>query len=163
MTSGHPPGRYVLSVAVPARDWIVKSIMAGSTNLFEQPLVFDGTDLGGVVVTFTDRITELSGTVQGIQPNTDEAFTVVLFPADYQNWITSGMLTRRSVSAPVARAGTFQVRVPMPGEYLAAAISQDFSGEQTPAFYTALAKTGTRVTIGEGERKTISLPMSVIK
>ena len=161
-TAGHPPGQYSISVSPPTRDWSVKSIAAGPTNFVERPLVLDAADLGSLIVTFTDRVAELSGTVQGITPNTDEIFSVMLFPAD-PGWIASAMGVRRPISVAVARTGTFQVRVPIPGEYFAVAISQDFSAEQTPAFFASLSRMATRVSIPEGEKKTVSLPVSRVK
>ena len=162
VTTGHPPGQYAITASPPTRDWVVKSIAAGGTNFLEQPLVVDAADLGNVVVTYTDRVAELSGTVQGIPANTDEIFTVLLFPSD-PNWIATGMVVRRPISVPVDRTGTFQTRVPLAGEYLAVAISQDFAAEQTTALFTSLARMATRVPITEGEKKAISLPVSRVK
>lgn len=162
VTTGHPPGQYTITASPPSRDWAVKAITLGATNFLERPLVLDGTDLDDIVVTYTDRAAELSGTLQGIPPNSDEIFSVLLFPAD-PKWLESGILVRRPMSIPVAKAGTFQVRLPIPGEYLAVAISQDFAAEQTPAFMATLARMATRVSIAEGDRKTISLSVSRVK
>jgi hypothetical protein len=160
---GYPPGAYIISATTPTRDWAVRSITAGSTNAWAQPLVLESADLGNVVVTYTDRTTELSGTLQGVPANTDEIFNVLIFPADYQAWIANGMMMRRMVPASVTKAGTFQVRLPMPGEYLAVAKSQDVAGEMTPDYFASLARSATRVSIAEGEKKSISLPVTPIK
>jgi hypothetical protein len=160
---GYPPGAYIITTSSPARDWVVRSIMAGSTNAWEQPLVLEAADIGNVVVTYTDRPAELSGTLQGIPANSDEIFSVLIFPADYQAWIANGMMMRRMVPASVTKAGTFQVRLPMPGEYLAVAKSQDIAAEMTAEYFASIARSATRVSIAEGEKKSISLPVTPIK
>jgi hypothetical protein len=160
---GYPPGAYIISASAPTRDWAVRSIMAGSTNAWAQPLILEAADVGNVVVTYTDRTTELSGTLQGIPANTDEIFSVLIFPADHQAWIANGMMMRRMVSASVTKAGTFQVRLSMPGEYLAVAKSQDVAGEMTGEYFASLARSATRVSIAEGEKKSVSLPVTPIK
>lgn len=163
-TSGHAPGRYSMNVSAPAaRDWTLRSIVVGNVNVIDRPLVLEGSDIGDVVVTFTDRVTEVSGTVQGVTATSDEGFLAVLLPADHQSWIASGMFGPRLVQATVDKAGTFRARVTLPGDYLAVAMSLEFGGEFTPELIATLARSAVRVSVAEGDKKTVSLPVVRIK
>ena len=160
VTQGYAPGRYTMNVSSPGAQWTIKSIMAGGVNLLERPLQLD-SDVNAIV-TFHDRPMELSGTVQGIKPDSDESYQVVLFPANYQEWIAQGMFGRRVVANPSAN-GTFQMRVPSPGNYLIVAVSQESLSEQRPEIYAALARVATAVAVAEGEKKSISIPVSTLR
>ena len=62
-TTGYPPGRYVVNVNGPAPGWTFQSATIGGRNLDETPLELQSSDVGGVVVTFTDHPSEVRGTV----------------------------------------------------------------------------------------------------
>jgi hypothetical protein len=163
-TTGHPPGRYMFNVTSPGPEWTLKSVMAGGVNLLEEPLQLE-TDLGGVVVTFIDRFAEVSGSVQvaSNRSDPDEPISILLFPADLQRWIAAGMFPRRAATTTMAKTGAFQMRVPVPGDYVLVAIGQDAVAELRPELYAALARVGTRVTIVEGEKKSLSLSLSQLR
>jgi hypothetical protein len=162
-TGGYPPGRYTMNVSQPGPEWSLRSIQIGGINALEQPVVLESADVGNVIVTFSDRMQELSGSVQEAAANPDERFTVVLFPADHQQWAANGMFGRRAATANTSSTGTFQMRVLLPGDYLVAALPQDIAVEQTPQFYAAVARVATRVSIGEGEKRSLSIAVSRLR
>lgn len=155
-TSGYPSGRYWLNVAAPMPNWTIKSITARGVNLIERPLELESSDITDIAVTFTDRVAELSGTVSGGSGPNDDV-SVVVFPADYQTWFTTGQSPRRTVVAAADRKGAYQVRLPPPGDYIVAAVLNERVGELALADYAALARTGTRFSVTEGEKKTLAL------
>ena len=55
------------------------------------------------------------------------------------------------------------MRVALSGDYLVAAIGAEVQVEQTPQFYAALSRSATRVSFTEGEKKSISLPVSRVR
>ena len=161
-TSGYSSGRYWLNVVTPWADVVLKSIQAGGVNLIERPLELDSADITNVVVTFTHRIAELSGTVTGGGGPNDDV-SVVVFPADYQAWFTTGRSPRRSATAPADAKGAYLLRLPPPGDYIVAAVLNGRLAELDLPDYAALARTGTRISVTEGEKKTLALTARAIK
>ena len=161
-TSGYPSGQYWVNVNVPLSGWAVKSIQARGVNVVERPLELDASDVTEVTVTFSDRLAELSGTVTGGSGPNDDV-SVVVFPADYQTWLANGRAPRRTATAMADRSGRYQLRLPPPGEYIVAAVLNGRTGEMELAEYSALARQGTRLTVGEGEKKTLALTAREIR
>ena len=113
-TNGYPPGRYALTITSPGPPWTLKSIAAAGVDGARHGLTLGGADTPGVIVTFTDRVIELSGSVQqapGTPDITGEReidATVVAVPADSAEALAAGMLSRRMRSGarrPTARTG----------------------------------------------------------
>jgi protocatechuate 3,4-dioxygenase beta subunit len=161
-TAGYAPGRYTFNLGAPGPEWTLRSVMVNGVNILERPLELGTDDITGAVVTFTDRVTELSGTVTGDAALTDGA-TVIVFPADYQTWIANGLSTRRTVSTVASKTGTYSLRVPLPGNYLVAAIGADTPPDQDPEFYAALAKFATRISFSEGDKGSLPLTLGRIR
>ena len=165
-TSGYPSGQYWVNVAAAGLPvspaWTVKSIQAGGVNLIERPLELESADISGLTITFTDRASELSGTVTGATGPNDDA-TIVVFPADYQAWLTSGRSPRRTVTATADRKGAYQLRLPPAGDYIVAAVLNERLGDLDLAEYAVLARTGTRISVTEGEKKTLALAARSIR
>lgn len=147
-TKTYAPGKYFLNVS-GAGPWQVKSIAIGGRDVLDAPLEIKDADVGGLVITFTDKLGALSGTVKA-GPETDlSETTVLLFPANYQGWIDQGMNPRRTRTARANRPGAYTFSGVPPGDYLVAALDRSNEGDmQDPAFITALAKVAARVTIG---------------
>ena len=151
-----PAGPYWVNVAVPLSGWVVKSIQAGGVNLIERPLELESADISDLTITFTDRPAELPGTVTGASGPNDDA-TVVVFPADYQAWLESGRSPRRTVSVLADRNGAYQMRLPPPGDYIVAVVLNARTAGLELSDYAALARLGSRMTVAEGEKKTLAL------
>ena len=73
---------YLLRVMNPPGGWGVRSIIVGGVDASDTPVDLEDKDLSGALITFTDRISALSGTVKGPQGAPDDAAAVVVFPAD---------------------------------------------------------------------------------
>jgi hypothetical protein len=64
----------------------------------------------------------------------------------------------------VGGAGAFQTSGMPPGDYLVAAINpEQLSDVRDKAFYDALARVATRITLGDGEKKSLDLNVSPIR
>ena len=153
------PGRYVVRVTNSPQGWMFKAAMLNGVDVSEMP--FELTrDTGDLVVTFTDRWSGISGTVQG-RGNDDAA--VIVFPADAQRWTTPASTPRRLKLARTNARGEFGITIP-PGEYFVVAIPDDQSDDwRNPATLDALARIATQINIGEGQHETIALPLRQVR
>jgi hypothetical protein len=154
-TYGVPAGKYFVQSGIPPPGWTFKSAIYQGRDLSEVPLDLESADISGVVVTFTDRPTELSGTVQtssGVDPST----TVIVFPSDHAAWTNSGPVNRRRVRGTRTGAtGAYKLTGLPAGSYYIAAVPEESAAELLdPKFLETLSGTAARVTLDDGERKT---------
>jgi hypothetical protein len=147
--AGVPPGRVTLSSSpqLPA-GWTIESAVLNGQDILDQPIdVRPREDLSGLVITVTDRRTELAGTIAGWDAaSSPENLTVVIFSADRRNW-TPGARRVRTVRPD--SEGHYQVRGLPPGAYLVSAV-RDLDAETglDAATLAAFQSTAARVTIG---------------
>ena len=115
------------------------------------PLEVGTADVGDIVVTVSDRSSELSGRVQDAagQPMTE--VYIVVFSADRTHWAPP---SRRIASKRPGSDGRYVVANLPPGAYLVAAVT-DVEPNQwfDPAYLQELAPAAIKVTIGDGEKK----------
>ena len=136
----------------PAPQWVLKSVMAGGRDILDFPLVIEpNQEVGGILMTFTDRTQELSGTVFDSTGKPTADFTIIAFAADNRYWQPQ---SRRIVSARPGTDGRFTFRNLPAGEYRLAAITDAEPGEWfNPEFLTQLLATSFSISLAEGERK----------
>jgi hypothetical protein len=156
---GVTPGRYFLSASapvatpVPGSLWTVRSAMVGQVNGAD--LAFEvrpDEDISSAVITFTDKMAEISGTLQDAAGHPTPEFSIILFPVDKALWSQRSRRLR-----PPVRAGTdgkFKFTNLLPGEYYLAALSDFEPNDYTkPSFLEQVALAAMKVTIAEGEKK----------
>ena len=137
--------------------------MLGGRDVSDEPLEIAGEDVGGVVLVFTDRPTLLSGTVRNAQSQGDPDADVVVFPANHQLW-KEVVSPRRARRLRTSKTGTYSIQGLPQGEYYIAAIASTSSREwQDPKFLEAVAPLATRVTILDGDKKTLDLRTSRLR
>ena len=147
--TGVTAGRYRLVVNVPA-PWIARSSIVGGQDTLDVPVDIRSS-VSGAVVTFTDRASELSGTIAGAGPGGAPDYTLILFPENRAQWVSP---SRRIMTARTANDGTFSFRNVPPGEYRLAAVQDVEPGEWfDPAFLQRLLPSAMTVAIAEGEKK----------
>jgi hypothetical protein len=160
VTQGVPPGRYVLRLPNQflSKGWYFESATLDGRDLTISPLVLDVGNVSGIVIRFSDRRTELAGTVRDANNRPDPNASVLLFPADYETWIQNGMSPLAAYSVPTSESGTYSVGGIRPGEYLAAAIAADQQDDWRQASrIRALVGGATRVTLPRGETHRLEL------
>lgn len=159
-TAGYTAGHYVASVlntTVPT-GWTLRSVTYNGKDISVDPVELADDDITGVVMTFTDQTTELSGTVTTSAGAPDPTSEVIVFPADSLAWKDVGVVARRWRSERVTKAGAFAMTGLPPGEYFVAAVAIDAPGDpRDPKVLQALMPTATRVTLGDGEKKAIAV------
>ena len=144
------PGRYVIRVDAPPQGWTVKTVIVNGRDAADAPLDLD-RDIDDAVVTFTDRVARLSGTVRTSTGQLDEAASVLLFPVEAARWVDYGRSTRRLRAIPTS-GGAFSTPAPPEGDYLLIALPESQLVDwQNPAFLERAAPLADRVTVREGQ------------
>jgi hypothetical protein len=161
-TFGVPPGQYVLR-ANPPTGWTLKGAFLNGRDLSDGPFELEARDLAGVVLTFTDRPSSLTGHVRTGQA-VDPAAVVIAFPTDTSTWIGRGAFPRRVRTTRAGPDGVYTITALVPGEYYVAAVNEEgFADWQDPALLAALARIARQVRVVDGERRTQDLTTAVIR
>ena len=141
-----PPSSQVLS------GWWLRSAMYEGRDLLDGPLtVAAGVDLPGVVITFTDRHTEVGGMLQTPAGLAATDYSVIVFPADRALRVNG---SRRIRSTRPASDGQYRFTDLPPGDYVVAALTDvDMKDLGDAAFLESVASAGLKLTLSEGEKK----------
>jgi hypothetical protein len=150
-----PGGRYYVRIENSPAGWMFKSATSNGSDVADTPLTLS-TDSLDVVVTFTDRWSGLRGSVQNRQ-GLDDGAAVIVLPTDRETWASSGLNPRRVRLVRTGRTGEYSLNLPSGEYYVTAVPDAQASDWQDPAFLEAASRSGTRVVIPEGERKTQDL------
>jgi hypothetical protein len=150
-------GRYFISIGASPEGWMFKSATYDGRDLSETPIDLRA-DISGVVITFTDRWTGLSGVVHSAQGAPDPDACVLIFPTDSQKWMGYGRQARRLRSVRPDRSGAFGISSLPPDDYFVVAIPDEQSADwRDPKFLESLARIASVVSIGDGEHRTQNL------
>jgi hypothetical protein len=153
------PAEFRVRVFLPppvAAAWTVKSVTTGDRDVTDRAVAIEPDEIPpSFVITLTDQLTELSGTLidPAGRPSTD--YFVVIASADRGHWLA---LSPRIASTRPDRNGRFVFRNLPAGEYRLAATTDLVPRDlQETAALEALLPQGVPVTLGVGEKKTIDL------
>jgi len=162
--TGVMPGHYRLNGSAPpapgptSGPWILKSVVANGRDTMDTGFEVPASDVTGVVVTFTDRVTELSGTLFDAAGAPTRDVWVLCFSTDRTFWTTQSRRVR--VLRP-SLEGKFRFSQWVPGEYFLVAVTDgdqiDLS-DQTGL--EQIAAVALRVTLVEGEKKVQDLKLA---
>jgi hypothetical protein len=152
----------MLIVAGVPSGWALKAVTTGGHDVLDSPFTLGASDLDDMVVTLTDRVPRIVGTLRdgGGRPN--PSATVGIFPVDKARWRLPGMPSPRvRTTSPDRNAGYSMDGLPA-GEYLIVAVDHpvDFSD---PAVLTSLMGSATHVSVVEGESRTLNLTVVAVK
>jgi hypothetical protein len=155
--TGILPGRYVIRGS--AINWITKSITVNGRDHTHTPIDIEpGTDVTGVVVTFTNAVPSLTGTARLPSGAAAAEAAVVVFPAEPEQWRDPGLNPGRMRTAFTSTAGAFRIRTLPAGDYLVAAVSiEHVDAWQQPEFFARVRSAATPVTIRWGEARTVDV------
>lgn len=156
-TMGYPAGRYVLTATSAGPSWFLQSAMLGGRDVSIDPLTLDATDVDGIVLTFTDRRTEISGAVIPASGEDTDGI-VIAFPSDLRGWAAGGMNSRRVAGARANSSGRYTITGLPAGDYLIAGLPNDVEIETgNPAFFEALVTHATPLALSHGERRSMDV------
>jgi hypothetical protein len=162
-SSGLTPGRYrllsfgALQAASPVPmnmtgGWSLRSALLDGLDVSDVPFeVAPGRDAAELTITFSDRASQISGTVIDEADRPTGAFPIVIFSTDRSHWAP---FSRRVTVVRPSTDGRYTARGLPPGEYFVSAVTELDEGAQfDPSFLEQLAPASFRILLGEGEQK----------
>jgi hypothetical protein len=149
--------RYVRATLPTA--WALKAVRLNGQDVSDVPIdVAPGQIITGVEVVITRKLSHAEGTVVDAQKRPVLDATVVVFPTDQG---LRGFQSRFIRSARPDQEGRFRLSALPPGEYLAVAVQGLEDGQASdPEFIAAVENQAVRLTIEEGETKSVTLELS---
>lgn len=149
-------GRYLIA-AHASSEWHLESVSRAGRNVTGVPIDVRGT-IDDLVITFTDRPAAIAGAVTaGVSGDDPSTAYVLLYPADpaRRHLSVRGPMRPRASQVEGGRFAFEQLPV---GDYLVVAVPDEIV-EELPslAVLERLAPVATRVTVGRGERRDVSL------
>jgi hypothetical protein len=164
----HEDGRFYLTglfgpmrMTYPAPDgWYVKSMTIGGVDVTDQAFDFGfgNETVPDAEIVLSNAGARIAGSVSDASDKRAPEFVVVAFSANRVNWFPGSRHTKRATTGP---NGSFDVDGVPPGEYYVAAIDALPQGEwQSPDGLGLLVQRAVRVTVGEGQTRTLTLQLN---
>jgi hypothetical protein len=150
---GVPAGLHWIRSGGGLRGWSLKSVIVDSHDVADTPIELrSGEILNDVIVVFTNKQTEIDGTVTDERGNPITDFTVLAFPSDPLLWRP---LARQIMTARPDQNGKFQIRGLPSGAYYLATVDPAEQGEWfEPAFLDQQRIAAARLILADGDTKT---------
>jgi hypothetical protein len=158
------PGWYFIrSYGYPG--WLVKSVTVQGRDVTNTPFeATSGDAITDVIVTMTNNVPQLSGSVRDGESLKADSAVVVIFPAERLQWTNAGLWPLRLTTVPLSNAGTYMVNTVPAGDYLIAAIDRSHVARwMDAAFLARLETVATRVTLTWGGKTSQDLTAVVVK
>jgi hypothetical protein len=152
---GVGPGAYRVTGVFPA-GWTLRSAIVNGRDTLDAPLeVTSGQPVADLVLTLTNRPTELIGSLTDANGRPTSEYSMLAFSTDRSLW---DVPRRTSGAVRLASDGGYRLVGLPPGEYYVTAIT-DFDPMQLSdvSFLEALIPLGAKVSLVEGERKEFNL------
>jgi hypothetical protein len=156
-TAGVPPGGYRLEVVPYVRNgltnWSLASLEIDGRPGTGRPIVVGAADVQ-VVLRYTDRQTQLTGTVRDEDGRPAPDAAVYVFSTDRETWVNQ--YGSAAVKARLTRSGVYETAL-VPGEYFVAAVAIPNDNWQRLEALDALSKTATRVMLPLGRTANVDV------
>jgi hypothetical protein len=132
--------------------WSLQSAVLDGQDVSDVPFeVAPGREALELTITYTDRASEISGTVIDAADRPTGAFPIVIFSTDRAHWAP---FSRRVTVVRPSTDGRYTARGLPAGEYFVSAVTDlDEGAQYDPAFLNQLAQASFRITLGENEQK----------
>lgn len=168
VVKGVPPNKYRVTVTgqgvfmgqqMPGSAWTLKSAMFNGRDVSDLPFELrPNEDAAGMIVTFTDRPTEISGSVVDRAGRPAPGFPIVVFSTDRAYWTVG---SRRIQQVRPSSDGKYKLSGLPAGEYYVCAVTDLDQGQlYDPSALDALAAGSFKITLADGEKKAQDLKLA---
>src|SRR5262249_53584421 len=136
-----------------SRGWTLKSVTVGARDVIDTPIeIRSGENVTNIAMVFTDRISEINGTVTNDHGMPAPELTVLAFSTDPSLWRPQA---RQIMTARPDQTGQYRIRGLPPGEYYLVTVDPAEQGEWfEPAYLDEHRAGAQRVTLSDGDTKT---------
>lgn len=143
----------------PTPGWYLKSVTHDGTDITDSGFEFkEGQSVSGIEIVMTQRVSELTGTVQDAHAKPLTDYVVVAFSTDSSKW---GNQTRFVRAIRPNQDGRFSVKALPADDYFVVALDYLEMGEESdPEQLEKWKSAANRVTLVDGEQKTVTLKLS---
>jgi protocatechuate 3,4-dioxygenase beta subunit len=139
------------------RDWALKAVMLGGTEITDTPVEFRKEHSGHLQILVTTRGSALEGTVTGDDGKPVDQAMVLVFPEDRASWRIGSPHVRMAVAD---KDGRFLVTGLIGGRFHAAAFpfrSVALTPDLPADFFEGVARDATQVVLSDDERRVVDL------
>ena len=150
--TGVQAGSHLFRTQGNQRGWMLKSVTISGRETIDTPVELrSGQKLTGVDMVFTDRLTEVNGTITDERGAPITEYTLLAFPLDEELWRAQ---SRHIMTARPDQNGKYQLRGLPAGDYYLVAVDPTEQGEWfEPAYLTAHRVGASRFSLTEGDTK----------
>jgi hypothetical protein len=150
--AGVTPGDYRILTITRSQwrgNWFLRSAIVNGRDVLDGSLRIVPGEKTEIVLTYSDRPTEVVGQFTDLNGLPATAYFIVMFPADRAQWLPG---SRRILSTRPGNDGQYSIRGLPPGDYLLAALTDlDPQDLFSPSFFEQLTPLAIRVTLSEGQ------------
>ena len=152
-------GRRRFRVNSPPPGWHLKSVTHENTDIIDSGMEFkEGQSVSGIEIVMTQRVSDLTGTVQDSKAKPITDYVVVAFSTDPSKW---GYQTRYVRAIRPNQDGRFSAKALPADDYYVVALDYLEMGEESDSEQLDKWKSAaTRVTLADGEQKAVTLKLT---
>ena len=156
---GVQAGSHLFRIQGSPRGWMLKAVTVDGRDVIDAPVELrSGQTLSGVTFVFTDRLTEVNGTIADDRGTPITEYTMLAFPDDERLWRAQ---SRHIMTTRPDQNGKYQLRGLPAGNYWLVAVDPAEQGEWfEPAYLAAHRAAATRLPLQEGDTKTQDFKVS---
>jgi hypothetical protein len=135
------------------RGWNLKTVTVDGRDVTDTPIdIRSGQRISNIVLTMTDKVNEINGSVTDAQGTPVTEYTVLAFSTNTAVWRAQ---SRQIATARPDQTGMFKIRNLPAGEYYVVTVDPSEQGEWfEPAYLDQHRGGASRVSLGEGDVKT---------
>jgi hypothetical protein len=152
-------GPHMIRVQNVPAGWALKSVTLDGADITDVPYEFrSGHNVTGLIVTLSDRLSEITGTVHDGRGQQVADYVLIAFPEDSK---LLGAQSRFVQTTRPNQNGTFSLKGLPPGRYLAAVVPALENGLQNdPTVLDQLRPRARTFTLAEGQILTLNLEIA---
>jgi hypothetical protein len=151
--TGVPVGSHLIRSNGNLRGWALRSVNIAGRDVTDAPVVLrSGETVGNVEIVFTDRLSEINGTITNEQGTPVPEYTVLAFSTDRSLWRPQA---RQIMTARPDQTGKYRIRGLPPGEYYVTTVDPAEQGEWfEPAYLDERRAGAPHLILSESDVKT---------